>query len=217
MIPGPDIVIACPHCGALSRVFSLISGNTCGASHWTDGKMIAPMLPEPPQITKCHHCEAIYWTAEANTVGELSLESSIKDPIPESWSNAPRIEELSESEYYEAIERGLGDTPEKEKHLRILAWWRSNDPFRKPGGREDVSAEKRSSGWIENLNALFNFLDKSDQKELLMKAEITREMGNFEAALELLKDVTDHTLHATKTRIEELCTKGLSTPARIGN
>ena len=36
MITGPDRIISCPNCGILVKVFSLQSGNTFGASFWTD-------------------------------------------------------------------------------------------------------------------------------------------------------------------------------------
>lgn len=48
MIPGPDQIIACPHCSALAKHLTLISGNAFGASVWTDGKQILPMLPRQP-------------------------------------------------------------------------------------------------------------------------------------------------------------------------
>ena len=59
MKPGPDKVIECPKCKALARVFTLVSGNTFGARRWTDGRMIAPMLPRPPVIAKCGDCSYI--------------------------------------------------------------------------------------------------------------------------------------------------------------
>ena len=99
MIPGPDIIIACPTCHALARVFSLTSGNTIGASLWTDGKMIAPMLPCPPAITRCKTCDKIYWVASAEEIGEYSPWESEDSNVDPAWENAPSIEELSEDEY----------------------------------------------------------------------------------------------------------------------
>ena len=44
MLPGPNQIVACPHCEALAQYETLTSGNTFGARVWTDGKQIAPML-----------------------------------------------------------------------------------------------------------------------------------------------------------------------------
>src|SRR5688572_29979089 len=37
MNAGPDLVLACPHCGALARLFTLSSASPIGAVSWTDG------------------------------------------------------------------------------------------------------------------------------------------------------------------------------------
>ncbi len=71
MVPGPDRVIECAPCKTLMRVPTLLSGNTFGARWWTDGKMIAPMLPMPPTITRCHGCGRYFWIAEAKGIGEI--------------------------------------------------------------------------------------------------------------------------------------------------
>ncbi len=88
MIPGPDKVIECPKCKGLARVFTLISGNTFGARRWTDGKMIAPMLPSPPAITKCQHCGHYYWISDAKVIGELPLWGEKEREIPSTWKEA---------------------------------------------------------------------------------------------------------------------------------
>jgi hypothetical protein len=71
MIPGPDIVIACPACGAPHRRASLRSGNTFCAPCWTDGKVEAWMLPESPRITRCQRCGGFFWVHHAEAVGSL--------------------------------------------------------------------------------------------------------------------------------------------------
>jgi hypothetical protein len=56
MLAGPDQIVACPHCKALAKYMTLMSGNTFGARVWTDGKQDAPMLPHPPAVVKCRQC-----------------------------------------------------------------------------------------------------------------------------------------------------------------
>lgn len=72
MIPGPDIVIVCPACGALHRFRSLRSGSSAGAWCWTDGRVVSPMLPDRPRITRCHACGGFFWVYRAEEVGSIN-------------------------------------------------------------------------------------------------------------------------------------------------
>lgn len=136
MQPGPDRVIACPKCDGLVRVFTLLSGNTFGALMWTDGYSFARMLPEPPLITRCAHCQAFFWTQDARKIGEIPnslshlLAEQEPSAVPEEWRQAPRIRRLSAQEYLEALAAGAARTPKREADLRVRAWWRYNDAFR---------------------------------------------------------------------------------------
>ncbi|MFP2959407.1 ribosomal protein L7/L12 [Myxococcus sp. 1LA] len=71
MIPGPDVVIGCPHCGALHRRWTLASGNTFGAVLWSDGWFDAFIRPLPPWIARCVGCQAFFWVARAAELGEV--------------------------------------------------------------------------------------------------------------------------------------------------
>ena len=72
---------------------------------------------------------------------------------------------------------------EKEKDLRARAWWKGNDRRRGIDGiKQNLSVEEQ-----QNLQALIGILDPSDGNDRIMIAEINRELGNFEAAINLLK------------------------------
>ena len=45
MLPGPQKAIYCPYCEQVLSYQTLSSGNTCGATRWSDGKQVAPMMP----------------------------------------------------------------------------------------------------------------------------------------------------------------------------
>lgn len=210
MKPGPEQVVACPTCGMLERRRTLISGNTLGARVWSDGKVVAPMLPKNPDVVLCHGCGECYWLADARAVGTIDLwpaeEAPERSPLLEKarelglsppsgharqavdpeWTAAPWVREPSEAEYYDALARGLAVTSDQERSLRILAWWRSNDPERgvvphRSGG--SAPANRRE----ENLRALAALIDASNAESLLLKAEVLRELGEFDAALEILE------------------------------
>lgn len=60
MIPDKARIVECPYCGEKKELLSLRSGNTCNAKYWSDGKMIAPMLPLVSPVQKCPRCGKYY-------------------------------------------------------------------------------------------------------------------------------------------------------------
>jgi len=191
MIPGPDKIIECPNCKGFARVFTLVSGNTFGARRWTDGKMIAPMLPRPPAITKCRDCGHYFWLSDAKKVGELPSLWGVeeKKKIPPEWRTAEHVRELSEAEYFEAIKKGAAEREEQELHLRIGAWWAGNDLLRYQGQSfvDKSRIVARSPEATMNLESLLELLNIGDSDQRLMKAEVLRELGRFEEAIRLLE------------------------------
>lgn len=185
MIPGPDTVIACPHCQALARCWTLASGNTFGAELWTDGKQIAPMLPERPQITQCAACQHFYWIEEAPVLGELDVFGDPDPRPPAAWYHAPHITELEVPGLRAALDAGAATTPSQEHYLRLHLWWKHNDSYRSttPGtigvGDDDALHE-------DNLTRLAHLLDPSLPYERVLLAEMARERGQFSEALHLL-------------------------------
>jgi hypothetical protein len=191
MLPGPDQVLACPHCAEAERVFTLMSGNTFGATLWSDGKPDAPMLPRPPAITRCHACNEFYWLEDADELGEVAPWMPPESAEAAAWLQAPEARPLSEDELLEAIAAGLGSYPERVSELRTFAWWAGNDARRIPAGDAStrMSAPPRSPAAVANMESLIGILAKEpadDPEEVLMKAELLRELGRFDEALQLL-------------------------------
>ena len=183
METGPDRVIACPQCGEPALVQTLYSGNTFGAREWTDGKMVAPMLPEPPLITRCKKCRSFYWLADAKEIGEHTPDNTDK------WKDTAYAAQLSEAECLEAINVGAANSKEREAVLRVLAWRAGNDEFRsgwQGADKQDPVGYKRSPEAEKNLEVLLGMLDKSDPSQRLMQAEILRELERFDESLQVL-------------------------------
>jgi len=189
MTPGPIKWIKCPHCGGRARYATLNSGNTFGAQTWTDGKQIAPMLPLPPAIVKCAHCPDCYWLSDAKTIGEMDPwgdETTVPDP---SWKDDEWIEEPNEEEYAKLLGGSLMNSPERERSLRILAWWRANDSGRVESASADDPPRPQPKWFQSNLEALVGLMDETEVNDLLMKAELLRELGRFNEAETVLKHV----------------------------
>jgi hypothetical protein len=154
----------------------MISGNTLRSTIWSDGKKVSPMLKQPPAAVKCQYCEKGYWLADAQKIGTLEL-------------------------YYEAIEANLAKTLQQEKILRVLAWWRRNDTYRpKEGATVSLSDPCR-----ENLEALLKLMDQGKDEDRLMMGEILRELGQIEAAKQVLGGIVSVKYAAVVRQILSLC------------
>ena len=195
MIIGPSQIIACPKCQGLASYVTLLSGNSLGAWAWTDGRVFAPMLPRPPAVVSCVHCGECYWRADAKRVGTINWYDCDGQWIDPAWRETKDAREPTEEEYYQAIAKGLATDLKQEKSLRILAWWRRNDAFRFLGKLKKASrasAQCKPSPtltWRENLAALLPLLDEGNNNDCLMMAEVLRELGDFEAAKQVLNRI----------------------------
>ena len=176
MRPGPTIIRKCSICSNPIEQPTLASGNTFGATLWTDGKREAPMLPDEPWLVMCPHCHAPLWIDELEELGEV-------DPFGETdseFQNVIEYETPSLNDYFAVLERGLASL-EKEHYIRLRTWWAGNDKRRVNVGETLTKPQEKS-----NLIALAQLLDESSDNDLVMKAEIMRELGHFEEAKALL-------------------------------
>lgn len=191
MTPGPTRFIQCPGSDEVRRVPSIGSGNTFGARFWTDGFMLAPMLPEFPAITRCSPDGPIFWVSSAKVMGETWPWRDDAASVPAGWRQAPVVRPLSGDELLQAVAQGLGDTPAKLAYLRRQAWWAANQARRSDDPESQVVA---SSDFAEgsparaNLEALVAACDETQADELLFKAEGLRELARFDEAEQLLKN-----------------------------
>ena len=197
MTYGPDLVLACPHCGAVARLFTLAQASPIGAISWTDGYQHAPDAPQQPNLVRCHACEKLHWTVEAKELGmiepaataenravkfaELEAGAPAEDGAlaPEDWAAAPHMETADEAGYLEALALGMATTPEQELELRIHAWWRGNDKHRKLDTPERYPATPEA---VANAERLIELSQDGEHELVLFRAEALRELGRFEEA-----------------------------------
>jgi hypothetical protein len=203
MLPGPDLVLSCPSCGALSSLQTLLSGNTFGATVWTDGRMIAPMLPKTPKITRCHQCKDFFWVEDAEEVGKTGYGVLATDQEPE-WRLLPKVRALDEDEFYLAIEAGLGSNTTREFNLRLESWWNSNDRLR--GNDEATDSSKLPEVKRLNMERLLDLLANrgDDDEVLLFSAELYRELGRFDEAIKYASKVHKESLQPATVRVSQL-------------
>jgi hypothetical protein len=187
-LPGPDIMIQCPNSDQVVKKATLRSGNTMGGRVWSDGYAVYPMLPSFPEITRCDD-GPFFWVSEAKEVGEMSVWGD-DSKVPNEWKQAKRIRFLTEAEYLEAIDMGMGRTLAQELHLRLLAWWAANEPLRQNQEQSGNTGQKipflPGSKARKNLEQLVKLLSITNPNQRLMRAEALRQLGRFEDALTIL-------------------------------
>jgi hypothetical protein len=131
---------------------------------------------------------------------------------PPNWQNVPSVEEPVEEAFYRAIDSGcMGTNDEHETHARLLAWYKSNDAYREanpeigsPG--PPISEQRRSN--MERLGLLLaaGAGDNDDVEwPALIRAELSRELGDFDAARVWLGKVTSVEHDEFRQKLTYLC------------
>jgi len=178
MQPGPNNIYKCPHCGHFLKERTLLSGNTCEAMFYSDGKRIAPMLPEFPDLTKCKKCNHIFWLSIFKIVGQEDCWN------PDSkWADAECAEFLNIKDLFRALEM----YPKKEKDIRIWILWTFNDRIR--NGKEIFIDPDDKDLWEQNSNALLKLFDDSNLERKFLKAELYRNLGEFEKCIDIIESI----------------------------
>jgi hypothetical protein len=206
MLASPDEIIACPHCCELARHRTWLSGSSFGAIAWSNGKQqaLGMMPPRPPAVVRCRHRAEYYWLAKGKKVGTVQLWGEEGQQVDPAWNAAQEVEEPTEEEYYQALESNLVKDHQQERTLRVLAWWRRNDSLR----FHPVGSATASSACRQNLEALARLLNELDENDLLLKAEVLRELGEFESAKEVLGRVGSSMYRGAVRQLRDLSDRG---------
>jgi hypothetical protein len=197
MIAGPDLVITCPHCQALAKIFTIEEPDLREAITWSDGWQDTPMTPRPPRITRCAACQKIYWTWEAAQLG-YAPPREIAAPEQVAWIDAPHIEPLDEAGVAQALAEGKAASSDLEMELRVLMWWRGNDAFRRDDAEVGYST---SPAAMANKERIIEMMKDGEEDLLLFRAEAQRELGLFDDALQTLTGVCCSDWWPAKSRL----------------
>lgn len=190
MLPANAKIVKCPFCGERKELLNLASGNTFGAKHWSDQKMIAPMLPRVSPVQKCSKC------------GKYYLE--YKQPYKEGDDWSSERGELSYQEWKEAYEQFKVDNSIKRddmqviRHHIIMAF---NDEFYRNGSNLVTSQEE--AFFIEIIND-YIASNKWNSQNMLFKAELYREAGEMTKCEEVLSQISTKSLKEFELKIYDM-------------
>lgn len=210
MLPGPDLIYKCPHCENLLKRGSLTSGNTFNSKLYSDGKQVAPMLPDFPNLTKCKKCNNIFWLSDLKPIGEYGKYRGYegRNNIEKSlWEIAESVTFLDVYELFRALK--MTDDLKREKNIRIWIWWAFNDRIREEGNNLFVDTNDQKL-WEENCKDLLNVLDDADFNEKLMIADLYRNLGEFDRCIEIIDSIEHDNLNWAKDPMKYLAKKSIS-------
>ena len=176
MIPGNAKIVKCPYCGTKKELFTMLSGNTFGATFWSDNKRVAPMLPMVSPVQKCPSCGK-YYEEVKNRCGEVN-------------SHSFALGELTFPEWKEAYAQFQAEGVD-DKTLDNLRFWlihSYNDYFHRSKEAPQPSEEDFeffSKTVVEFIDS-FNWNKAAD---LLMKAELYREANMMQECRQVLDSI----------------------------
>jgi len=199
MLPGPNLIYKCPNCDNILQNQSLLSGNTFDCKIYSDGKRIYPMLPEFPDLTKCKKCKHIFWLSKTNEIGSYNW----GDENNLLWQNADKAEFLTIDEYFMALALNVAKDKSGEFYIRQRIWWSFNDRVR--NGKVLYNSEEEKTRWESNINGLIKILDPDDVSQLIMIAELNRNLGNFEICLTIIESLDNPDLDWLKEAFIKNC------------
>lgn len=177
MTPAPPLVYKCPYCGTLKTICALGSGNTCGATCWSDFKQDLPMLPRASLVQQCPSCNKYF----LNTADNF-YKCAVSYACGASWGY------LSYPSLKDAFVQ-LSPLGDNEFGVRLMLLHSYNDLYGGCKGTKDqseVSAEEKKF-FIENARALIKLCNIKDPAQRLLMAELYREMGQFHKATRILR------------------------------
>lgn len=190
MLPANAKIVKCPFCGERKELLNLASGNTFGAKHWSDQKMIAPMLPRVSPVQKCPKC------------GKYYLE--YKQPYKEGDDWSSERGELSYQEWKEAYEQFKADKSIKRDDMQIIRHYlimAFNDEYYRYG---DNMADAHEETFFVGIINDYIASNKWNSQNMLFKAELYREAGEMTKCEEVLSQISTISLKEFELKIYDM-------------
>jgi len=187
MLPANAKIVKCPFCGEKKELLNLASGNTCGARHWSDQKMIAPMLPQVSPVQKCPAC------------GKYYLEYNQPYKEGDGWSSERG--ELSYQQWKEAYAQLQSEKRITKKDLQIVRH-QLIQAFNDDYYRYDADAAPAEEETYF-VNVIYEYIDDCswNKNNILFKAELYREADEMSKCAEVLSKISLEKLQDYEAKI----------------
>jgi hypothetical protein len=169
----------CADCGCQFKTWAFASRNMFGVKFYTDGFVDGSMYDEGSALRVCPECSKWLWQEDLPALESKRDFLAWNDPR---LSALPGVETVRGRAYEDALRQAIWTNDAQEKYVRIRAWWSFNDAYR--GQVDDQSSLPTEQE--ENLLSLLKLLRANHWDDRITKAEIFRELGQFDECLEEL-------------------------------
>ncbi|HNW50285.1 MAG TPA: hypothetical protein PKH79_04330 [Prolixibacteraceae bacterium] len=175
----PPIVLECPECGEKYLVSPESNRLSENATIYTDGYFDDDQIWRTPGIIGCVTCE-LGFTPQTGKV----IATPDWDDFYQNWSEIKKAAPPTAGSLALELRARRNMNPETEKSIRKEFWYAVNHTEK--GMSLFSKNEKFRNFWFESLNRYEELLGTENPDEKLIKAEISRHLGRFEACFSLL-------------------------------
>jgi hypothetical protein len=193
MTQQPPIVIECPECGEKYLIFEGQIPFSDQALRFTDGYVSDQLAWRTPGIIGCVTCELGFFPDKGKLVARPTW-----DEFCQNWCHLKKAEPPSAGSLAIELRVRKNTTREIELTLRRELWYAANHT---ENGRLLLAKNARfKEFYLESLQLMQHILDETNEEELLLKAEILRQLGQFDEAQNLLQSNESSWSEAIKTQ-----------------
>ena len=186
-------VVTCPFCGRKKELLALCSGSMFRAIYWSDFKQLTPFLPHVSLVQKCRRCKKYFLLhnqpAERGTMVSFTTG------------------DLSYREWKEAYMQFCQEQNHNMKDWRVISlgmiqafndrYFRGPTPF--VYKKVSTPPKEEYDFFVDVIARFINVFDWIYTRDILLKAELYREIGKFEQCAETLKSI-DAAVNGVKSR-----------------
>lgn len=178
-------IIECPDCGERYLIVPQNITPSELAKRYSDGFFTDPVNWRTPGIIGCVTCELGFFPENGKIVGTTSDAESYKKAEPPT-AGALALELRVRKQMDERIE----------KIIRTELWYSGNHT---EYGKHLLQNNTRFKAfWLENLQLLNNIMNLTQYNDRLQKAEINRQLSQFETCIKLINSTQDPLAKAIK-------------------
>ncbi len=173
MLSAISKILICPFCKGEKPVLEPLFGHSLGGTLWSDTKTIYPAMPEISMVQRCPHCGKYYFS--------YKVESKEGDADSDDQGN------LTYEQIKEAVNQYDQVVLEQEDEitLRLLFVQIYNDTFQREGVAHDEQPTAADKALLRKQ--VLRLEQIWDNAEDLLRAELYREIGEFEQATKILE------------------------------